>query len=225
MAEQDLDAQDDEEEDRALGPTLPLDHPKFRLVEIEVFTRRMAGDCMTHACTVMETKHQRNDICCQYGCDVQLDEKAAIDAHTELIRARLHPDVKHAEWFEPEVYPDADYPSGAVVRTALHDGRCIFTAHDQRGCAIHRTALEEGMAVGSIKPAICRLFPLSWETEAIVIAEEYMEYSCGHTDGPTLYQLARPSIVEIFGEPLARAMDAVEAQVLASEPKRLPVLR
>jgi hypothetical protein len=207
------------------APSLPLDHPKFRTVEIGIFTRRMAGDCMTHACTTLATGVQRNDVCCQYGCDIDLDEKAAIESRADAIRSRLHADVRHASWFEPEIYPDADYPSGAVVRSEVHNGACVFLAHDRRGCALHRTALEEGWNVGDIKPAICRLFPLSYETDAIVIAEEYMEYSCGHTDGPTLYQLARPSIAEIFGQPLVAAMDAVEAQVLAAEPKKLPVVR
>ncbi|HEY0195831.1 MAG TPA: hypothetical protein VGC42_32175 [Kofleriaceae bacterium] len=222
------DTEDDEPDNEIY---LPLDHPKFKQVGVSVFTRRLAPDCMTHKCTTVATSVQRNDVCCQYGCDVDLDEKARIDARADAVRARMRPEVQHAAWFEPEEYPDADYPSGAVVRSATHDGLCIFMAHDQRGCVLHRTALEEGWALGDIKPAICRLFPLSWMTDAIVVADEYLEYSCAHVEGPTLYRLSRELIAELFGAELVAALDAVEPQALAmtvppaAPVHRLPVLR
>ncbi|HEX4421541.1 MAG TPA: DUF3109 family protein [Kofleriaceae bacterium] len=210
-------------------PSIAIDHPKFRSVAVSVFTRRLAPDCMTHRCTTVETGVHRNDVCCQYGCDIDLDEKAKIEARADAVRARMNPDVKHAAWFEPEQYPDADYPSGAVVRSAVHDGFCIFLAHDQRGCVLHRTALEEGWKLGDIKPAVCRLFPLSWETDAIVVADEYTEYSCAHVEGPTLYRITRDTLAELFGAPLVAELDRVEAQAMAmtavTEPRRLPVLR
>lgn len=222
------DEEDDDEPDNERY--LPLDHPKYKQVAVSVFTKRLAPDCMTHKCTTMATGVQRNDVCCQYGCDVDLDEKARIEARAGAVRARLSPAVQDLPWFEPELYPDADYPSGAVVRSATYDGLCIFLQHDQRGCALHRTALEEGWALGDIKPAICRLFPLSWMTDAIVVADEYMEYSCAHVEGPTLYRISRDAIGELFGAELVTAMDAVEAQAIAmAAPEapvhRLPVLR
>ncbi len=225
----------DEPVDEANEPIVALNHPRFRSAYASIFTRRLASSCMTHRCTVVETRHERLDVCCQYGCDVDLHERAAIEARADQIRPLLAPDVRDARWFELDEEVDPDYPSGRVVRSEVRVGGCVFLAHDGRGCAIHRAALEGGWDLRGVKPAICRLFPLSWETDAIVIADEYTDYSCAHVDGPSLYRLSRDAIADIFGEPLVAALDAAEAQVLAAEAearaakapvsgRRLPVL-
>jgi Fe-S-cluster containining protein len=206
-------------------PAVSLDHPRFRTVSAGVFTRRLVADCMTHRCAMVPAHAEKLDACCQYGCDVDLRERAAIEARGGEIRALLRAEVQDARWFDPEEEVDADYPSGRVVRTEVHEGGCIFLAHDRRGCAIHRAALEGGWDFRGVKPAICRLFPLSYEADTIMIAEEYPEYSCAHVDGPTLYRLTRDTLAELFGEPLVVAMDAAEAEVLGAAPRRLPVTR
>jgi Fe-S-cluster containining protein len=206
-------------------PCVALDHPRFRSVWAAIFTRRLAADCMTHRCTMVEPGQEKLDACCQYGCDVDLAERAAIEARGDDIRALLRPEVKHVRWFDPEEEVDADYPSGRVVRTEVHGDGCIFLAHDQRGCAIHRAALENGWDFRGVKPAICRLFPLSYEEDAIVIADEYPEYSCAHVAGPSLYRITRDALADIFGAALVVAMDDAEARVLATGPRRLPVAR
>jgi Fe-S-cluster containining protein len=205
--------------------TVAIDHPRFRSVWSSIFTRRLVADCMTHRCTMVETHSEKLDACCQYGCDVDLGERAAIEARGAEIRALLRPEVKDARWFEPDEEEDPDYPSGRVVRTEVHDGGCIFLAHDRRGCAIHRAALEGGWDFRGVKPGICRLFPLSYEDDAIVIADEYPEYSCAHVDGPTLYRITRDALADLFGEALVVALDRAEAEVLGSAPRRLPVTR
>jgi Fe-S-cluster containining protein len=201
-----------------------LEHPRFRWVAAGLFTRRLIADCMTHHCTMVDTHREKLDACCQYGCDVDLGERAAILERADDIRALLRDEVKHASWFEDEEEVDPDYPSGRVVRTQVHAGGCIFLAHDRRGCAIHRAALERGWDFRGIKPAICRLFPVSYETDSIVIADEYPEYSCAHVDGPTLYRLTRDLLGELFGTELVSALDAAEARVLAAQPRSLPVV-
>jgi len=206
-------------------PSIALDHPRFRSVWASIFTRRLAADCMTHRCTMVDTHTEKLDACCQYGCDVDLLEREAILAKAGEIRALLRDEVKDARWFDPEEEVDADYPSGRVVRTEVHNDGCIFLAHDRRGCAIHRASIEGGWDFHGIKPAICRLFPISYEEDAIVIADEAPEYSCAHVEGPTLYRLTRDALGALFGEPLVVALDAAEAQVLAAAPKRLPVAR
>jgi hypothetical protein len=221
-----------------VAPQIPLDHPRFHSVDPALFTRRFAPDCMTHRCAVVadEAKAplprpiQRLDACCQYGCDVDLAERAAILDREAGIRALLRPAAAAAPWFDDEIEEDADYPSGKVVRTTVLDGGCIFLAHDARGCAIHRAALEQGWDFRGVKPAICRLFPISYESDAIVLADEYDEYSCAHADGPSLYRLSRDTLGDIFGSDLVTALDAAEAQVLGgappptpSSPRRLPL--
>jgi len=213
----------------------PLDHPRFRTVDPAIFTRRLAPDCMAHRCAIvaddvkvaLPEPREKLDACCQYGCDVDLAEREAILAREGDIRALLTPAAAAAAWFGDDVEEDADYPSGKVVRTAVHGGGCIFLAHDRRGCAIHRAALERGWDFRGVKPAICRLFPLSYEADAILIADEYPEYSCAHTEGPTLYRITRDTLGELFGPALVAALDAAEAQVLGAPPpvpRRLPVV-
>jgi Fe-S-cluster containining protein len=206
-------------------PAVALDHPRFRSAWASIFTRQLAPDCMAHQCTMVPTHQTKLDACCQYGCDVDLSERAAITARAGEIRSLLRPEVKDVRWFDPEEEVDADYPSGRVVRTEVHDGGCIFLAHDRRGCAIHRAALEGGWDFRGVKPAICRLFPLSYEGDEIVIADEYPEYSCAHVNGPTLYRITRDALGDIFGEPLVIAMDAAEVQVLRAAPRHLPLAR
>lgn len=194
---------------------VPLDHPRFRRVDSAIFTRRLVADCMTHRCQMVDLHAEKLDACCQYGCDVDVAERDAIMSRAGEIRRLLRADARAVEWFDNDEELDADYPSGRVVRTEVHGGGCVFLAHDRRGCAIHRAALENGWDFRGVKPAICRLFPLSYEGDAIMIADEYPEYSCAHVDGPTLYRITRDTFGELFGDGLIRALDRAEARVLS----------
>lgn len=208
-------------------PLIELAHPRFTRAEVAVFTRRVVADCMTHACTIRANGLQQNDACCQYGCDVDLTERDAILAKADAIKSVLSPEVRDLEWFDdssPEQDPDT--PSGTVIRTAVHGTGCLFLTHDQRGCAIHRAALEQGWDFRGVKPTICRLYPVTYGEGAIFVADDYPDYSCAFDpDAPTLYRVAREALADIFGEDLVRAMDEAEAKVLADEPKRLPVVQ
>jgi len=126
-------------------PEVSLDHPRFTRVEVGVFTKRVVADCMSHRCSMRDTGEQKLDACCQYGCDVDPIERDAILARKSEIAAVMAADVRGLPWFdESEPEEDLDTPSGVVVRTATHADGCIFLAHDRRGCAIHRAAIEQG---------------------------------------------------------------------------------
>jgi Fe-S-cluster containining protein len=199
-----------------------LAHPRFTKAEVDVFVRRVVADCMTHRCTMHATGTTQLDACCQYGCDVDLFERDAIRRHAHQIRPLLHAEARDVPWFdESEPEDDPDVPSGTVVRTAVFENRCVFLAHDRRGCAIHRAAVEQGWDFRGVKPAICRLFPLSYGDNTIVVSDDYPDYSCAYEPtAPTLYRVARDTIAELFGQPLVVAMDAAETKLLA---RRLPV--
>ncbi len=199
---------------------ISIEHPRFRTVRGEIFTRTLVPDCMTHRCAMVDTRSEKLDACCQYGCDVDLAERAAILRHADDIRALLRPEAKDARWFETEEWAVSDYPSGAAVRTEVFEGGCIFLAHDRRGCAIHRAALERGWDLHGVKPAVCRLFPLSYDGDAIVISDEYPEYSCAGAKGPTLYRSARDALGELFGPELVVALDEAERRVAGDRPPR-----
>ncbi|MBV8755850.1 MAG: hypothetical protein JO257_01165 [Deltaproteobacteria bacterium] len=205
-------------------PVVPLDHPRFHAAELAVFTKRVVADCMSHRCAMHATKTEKLDACCQYGCDVDLYERDAILARAASIKPVLAAEVRELPWFdESEPEQDPDVPSGTVVRTAVHGGGCLFLSHDKRGCAIHRASLEQGWDFRGVKPSICRLFPLSYGEGMIQVSDDYVDYSCAYEpDAPTLYQVARDALADLFGPELVRAMDAAEQRVLA---RQLPIAR
>jgi Fe-S-cluster containining protein len=133
----------------------------------------------------------------------------------------LAAEVRELPWFdESEPEQDPDVPSGTVVRTAVHDKGCLFLSHDKRGCAIHRASIEQGWDFRGVKPSICRLFPLSYGEGMILVSDDYVDYSCAYqADAPTLYQVAREALADLFGPELVRAMDAAEAKVNARQLK------
>jgi Fe-S-cluster containining protein len=202
-------------------PVVELDHPRFHAAELAVFTRRVVADCMTHDCAIRATGTVKLDACCQYGCDVDLYEKQAILARAESIKPVLAAEVRELPWFdESEPEQDPGVPSGTVVRTAVHDKGCLFLSHDKRGCAIHRASLEQGWDFRGVKPSICRLFPLSYGEGMILVSDDYVDYSCAYqADAPTLYQVARDALADLFGPELVQAMDAAEAKVNARQLK------
>ena len=166
----------------------------------------------------MVDSHTRKlDACCQYGADVDLHERDNILARADELRAILRPDAAAARWFSDELEPDADMPSGQVTRTETHGDGCVFLAHDGRGCAIHRASIENGWDFHGTKPHVCRLFPLSYTTDTIMISDDYLDYSCAYdASAPTLYRVARDTLAAVFGQPLVRALDRAEAHVLGA---------
>jgi Fe-S-cluster containining protein len=208
-------------------PTIELDHWKWKRAEIAVFTKRVVAECMSHNCTIVDGNKLKLDACCQYGCDVDLSERDAILERADSILPILSAEVRDLPWFdESNPEQDPDTPSGTVVRTAVHKDGCLFLAHDRRGCAIHRASVEQNWDFRGVKPTICRLFPLTYGEGAIFVSDDYPDYSCAYQpDAPTLYQVAREAIGDIFGPELVRAMDAAEAKVLAMQPKKLKVVR
>ncbi len=212
---------DDDAADLPLPPMIELDHARFRRAEIDMFTRQVAENCMTHECTMVDTHTRKLDACCQYGCDVDVGERDAILAKAGDIRPLLRDEVKDLPWFSTDEVVDPDYPTGRVVRTAVWNDGCLFLAHDLRGCSIHRASIEKGWDFNGIKPNICRLFPISYADDMMVVADEYPEYSCAHGGTVSLYRFARTDIGQIFGPELVAAMDAAEAKILS---RRLNVL-
>ena len=103
---------------------------------------------------------------------------------------------------------------------------CVFLAHDRRGCAIHRAALEGGWDFHQVKPHICRLFPMSYEDDTICISDDFEDYDCADASGaPSLYRVARDTLAAVFGLELVAALDRVEAEVGAPPPTLVPLGR
>ena len=208
-----------------LTELVALDHPRFRLVESGIFVLRVVGDCLSYTCRERSPDGVKLDACCQYGADTDLGERDAILEHADDIRQLLRADARDAPWFTPEVEADPDFPSGWRTRTARHGDGCVFLAHDRRGCAIHRAALAAGWDFHGVKPAICRLFPLTYDHDSIGLSDDYTDYSCAYEpDAPTVYRNGRDTLGALFGAPLVTALDAAEAVVRAAQPHRLPLV-
>jgi hypothetical protein len=198
-----------------------IDHPRIRLVEPDVFLARFAPDCMAHDCRcVDEGDRSLPDACCQHGADVDLYERDAIRARAEQIAPVLAPPFQDpARWFdESEPEHDPEVPSGVLVRTGRAgpgeaDG-CVFLQHDARGCALHRAALQHGFDPSSIKPAVCRLYPIAWGEGTLGLSDDFERYSCaGNPEWPTVWQVMRATVGDIFGLDVVRLLDDAERRV------------
>jgi len=196
-----------------------LDHPRFTRASVAVFTRKVVADCMEHRCTLVDSHRVKLDACCQYGVDVTIPERDNIVRRAGEIRALLRVDQA---WFGTDIEIDPDVPGGQLVRTTRVDDGCVFLAHDKRGCAIHRASIENGWDFRGTKPHVCRLFPLTYTHDAIVVSDDYEDYSCAYdASAPTLYRVTRDALADIFDPALVVAMDAAEAAVTS---RRLPVV-
>ena len=197
---------------------IPLEHPRFHWVDRNIFVKRVVADCMEHSCKLLQ-EHGRTklDACCQYGVDVDIGERDRILARAGEIAALLEPAAAAAPWFTEEEQVDADFPSGRHVRTRRFGEGCLFLAHDRRGCAIHRASIAGGWDMRGTKPHVCRLFPVSYDSTSILMSDDYADYSCAFdADAPTVYQVARDALADIFGPELVAALDAAEDAVAGS---------
>jgi len=153
------------------------------------------------------------------GADGDLFEGGKILGRRFELLQMMRPEVHNIPWFTTDITLDPDFPSGQYVRTAVAtdaDGEgCVFLHHDKRGCAIHRASIENNWDFRGTKPHICRLFPLSYDEEGIVISDDYEDYSCAFVDtAPTLYRHTRALFAELFGEELVQVLDEAEAKAL-----------
>lgn len=200
-----------------------VDHPRFVKAQRDIFFKRVTLDCMNHTCRLVDEDNRvKLEACCQYGAQADLGERDRILEHAAQIRELLHPAVRDQPWFTDEDV-DKDFPSGKFVRTRQIDERCVFLHQDQRGCAIHRASIEGGWDFHGVKPGVCRLFPLSFESDAIVISDDYRDYSCAYLpDAPTLYRGGRDTLSALFGAELVVALDAVEAALVTADQPLIP---
>ena len=201
-------------------------HPRFSRAQRDIFIKKVAPDCLSHQCRLLNHGNRvKLEACCQYGVDVDVTERDRILEHEQQIAAILSAGARDQAWFSTDETVDPDFPSGLHVRTMRHGDGCVFLAHDQRGCAIHRASIEGGWDFCGVKPHVCRLFPLSYDTEAIVLSDDYADYSCSlDADAPSVYRVGRETLGAVFGAELIIALDAVEQRVLAEPASALRVL-
>jgi hypothetical protein len=179
--------------------------PTIARVDRRIFTLRYFTHCLQ--CGFC------HDWCCQFGVDVEIKRARAILRRAgELER---YVGIPRARWFEPEVEADSEMPGGAVRRTRVEDGHCVFLRRDGRGCLLHAFALERGMDYHAVKSMVDCLFPLTFGDGLLGPADEILdgELVCAG-QGPTLYRGVREEVRYYFGDECIAALDEIEARVV-----------
>jgi Fe-S-cluster containining protein len=116
------------------------------------------------------------DICCSYGCSLDIAEIDRIMAYKDELQQRLGIDA--SKWFSTESVADVDYPSKYMRRANVYNGCCVFRNRSGRGCLLHSMALEKGIDPHLIKPMVCFLFPVTWDKGCLLAADFLDELPC-----------------------------------------------
>lgn len=189
--------------------------PVLDRVDTRIFTFRYFEYCLS--CNFC------HDACCQYGADIEMPRVRALERIQSEMEAYLG--VPRERWFRDGtgeddigVLPEPEYPGGEYTRTAVVElpaGRsphnteaCVFLDPVDRGCRIHRFAIERNLDVHEIKPMVCMFFPLCHSEGVLRPAIEFLENDliC-QGSGSTLYEASRNEVRYYFGDELVAELD------------------
>lgn len=186
-----------------------LGAPVITHVNREIFVLRYFTHCMQCGWC--------GDACCQDGVDIDAENVARIMTFAEALERRVG--RRRHEWFSDEYDTDPEFPGGRATRTRVVDGGCVFLDRRERGCLLHRFALEAGMDYHDLKPLVSTLFPITFEDGTLVAADEVASGTlvCAG-DGPTLYQALRAELGYYFGERLVGELDALSVALAPQAP-------
>lgn len=197
--------------------------PVISRIDPRMFSLRYFGECMN--CTTC------HDACCQFGVDIETRRIEALERYRPELETYLG--VPRADWFRDDpddigIVPEPDYPGGAYTRTAVvslpvdrsphNDEGCVFLDPQDRGCRIHRFALERGIEVHAVKPMICLIFPLVFDHGLLFPAPEFEEdlLVCAGS-GPTVYDAVRSELQYYFGSEFVAELDRLAEAVPPAE--------
>jgi Fe-S-cluster containining protein len=153
--------------------------PELR-VSSQLLTSRFARSCATTSCSAQ---------CCRGGVLVDIAHRDRILAEAPLIVQHMEPDQEHdpSSWFEAEDEPDADFPSGRAVNTAIVNDTCVFL-DSQRRCVLHAA---ESSSPG-LKPFFCRAYPIAINHAKVTVDADWCPdetQCCGPVEGGELTTL------------------------------------
>ena len=189
--------------------------PVISAVDTSIFQIRYFTHCSQ--CTFC------NDWCCSFGVDVDVQNVKRIEAHADGLEKLIG--IPRDQWFEPEVYTDAEYPGGAALSTSVVNGACIFLNRSDRGCLLHTYAIRNQIDYHELKPMVSVIFPLTYAEGILVPAEEVEDQSlvCMGT-GLTLYRALRDELAYYFGGDFVQELDAIEDQETGTGDKRIKAI-
>lgn len=170
-------------------------------VDTDLFTRTYFTHCMR--CTTCD------DQCCSYGVDVDLENKARIEARAEEIERFTG--IPRDRFFTEQVEVEPEYPGGGNTRTTTNERGCVFLTPGGRGCMLHAFSLEKGIDYHELKPLMSSLFPCTFGDGALLVSEEVEEGSLACLGpGPSVYDGVRAELAWYFGPELVAELDILK---------------
>lgn len=186
-----------------------LEAPPLRAVDPAIFTERYFRHCMQ--CTFC------GDDCCSQGVYVDVPTVARLLEHASELERYVG--LPPAQWFGPQWTDDPDAAGGRSTRTRVTDGRCVFLDRRNRGCQIHRYALEAGLDHYLLKPFYSVLYPLSVVGGALVPAEDIdpvpLLVCSGYQD--SLYAGIRSDLGYYYGADLLAELDRLASDTQSQQ--------
>lgn len=143
------------------------------------------------------------DICCEYGCDVDMASLRLIYRYRRLIEPLIK--AKIEDCFSTELKADDDYIGGAFRETAVREGdeRCAFHLVGRKGCSLFYLWAKKGLPKRLV-PTICRTYPITWHRGRLFVdrplrrACKCMEKSPVGLTIPSLYETQKKEIRALF---------------------------
>jgi hypothetical protein len=158
-------------------PANTKDVKKIRIRHVEKDTKvqkgLFGGGCLNAKC---------EDICCEYGCDVDLASLRLIFKHRRMIEPLIKARVE--DCFSTELKADDDYCGGAFRETAVResDERCAFHLVGKKGCSLFYLWAKKGLPK-KILPTICRTYPITWHRGRLFV-DRPLRRSCKCMEKP-----------------------------------------
>ncbi|MCK4846061.1 MAG: hypothetical protein KAS88_00200 [Deltaproteobacteria bacterium] len=146
-----------------------------------------------------------NDICCEYGCDVDYASYKLILKHKKLIEPLIKAKVE--DCFSTELKVDDDYIGGGFRETAVRDSdeRCAFHLRKKKGCSLFYLWMTKGLTKRLI-PTICRTYPITWHRGHLFVDRPLRSIckcleSSGGKKVPSLYETQKKEVKALFDLP------------------------
>lgn len=169
---------------------------KIRRVDPEITEQKGLFDegCYGSAC---------DDVCCEYGCDVDLASLKLIKKYKHMIEPLIKAKVE--DCFSTELKADDDYIGGAFRETAVreNDDRCAFHLREKKGCSLFYLHHKKGLP-RKLVPTICKTYPVTWHRGNLFVdrplrrACKCMEKAPGGNRVPSLYETQKKDIKAVF---------------------------
>lgn len=145
-----------------------------------------------------------DDICCKYGCHVDLGAIKIIEQNKKAIERMTK--RKLEDCFCTPIIKNDDYLGGGYRESDTHDevDMCAFHFQDKIGCSLFYLWAKKGVSK-RILPTICRTFPLTWH-EGELMVDRPIRSECKALEAvtprgrtvPNLFETQKKEVFSLF---------------------------